>query len=371
MLVCEDPKQDAEIKKEDENMTQYVYAGSAPFSGGSDPTQPGGLFRLAVGDKQWRSLSKGLPERAEVRAILIHPTEPQTVYVGTQSGPYRTQDGGDHWERLNFPDKDLVVWSLAFHPKNPRTIYLGTAPTAVYRSDDGGDNWKRLPIIEPVGMVHMSFPCRIIRLAVDPTNPNEIYAGLEVGGVIRSLDGGETWGDCTKELIKFTEKEYLQSQLVSDTNREGMMDSHALSVSAARPGAVFLATRMGLFCSPDKGETWQDVQIWKQSPLAYARDIRVAPDNPNTLYMALSDAALGRTGSVYRSQDVGQTWQRFDHGLTIRSTMMTVAPSQQNPQVFYSATRKGQVFGTLDGGSTWAECALPEARQDVYALACA
>jgi photosystem II stability/assembly factor-like uncharacterized protein len=85
----------------------------------------------------------------------------------------------------------------------------------------------------------------------------------------------------------------------------------------------------------------------------------------------LSDAAIGRTGSVYRSQDVGQTWQRFDHGLTIHSTMMTVAPSAQNSNVLYSATRKGQVFGTLDGGASWAEYALPAARQDVYALACA
>ncbi|HXG20812.1 MAG TPA: hypothetical protein VNN62_17275, partial [Methylomirabilota bacterium] len=136
------------------------------------------------------------------------------------------------------------------------------------------------------------------------------------------------------------------------------------------PGTVFLATRMGLFCSEDKGMHWKEMEIWRQSPLAYARDIQVAPDNPNTLYAALSDAALGRAGSVYRSQDLGQTWKRFDHGLQVRTTMMTVAPSPRNPKAVFSATRKGQVFGTLDGGATWAECRLPEARQDVYALAC-
>jgi photosystem II stability/assembly factor-like uncharacterized protein len=352
-------------------MTQYLYAGAAPFSGGSDPTQPGGLFRLAVGDNTWGSLSSGLPDRVEVRSIAIRPDNPQIVYVGTQQGPYRSQDGGDHWEQLNFPDKDLVVWSLIFHPQNPRIMYLGTAPTAIFRSDNGGDSWKRLPIIDPAGIVKMGFPCRIIRLAIDPNNPDELYAGLEVGGVIRSLNGGETWDDCTKELIKFTKQEHLQSQLISDTNREGMMDSHALTVSAARPGTVFLATRMGLFCSPDRGETWQEMEIWRQSPLAYARDIQVAPHEPNTLYAALSDAALGRNGSLYRSQDLGQTWRRFDHGMTVRSTMMTVAPSPRDAKVVFGATRKGQVFGTLDGGATWAECRLPEARQDVYALACA
>ncbi|MBI3800515.1 MAG: hypothetical protein HY268_26505 [Deltaproteobacteria bacterium] len=351
-------------------MTQYVYAGAAPFSGGSDTTQPGGLFRLAVGSNEWQPLRQGFPDQSEVRAIAIHPHNPQIVYAGAQDGPYRSQDGGNHWERLNFPEKDLVVWSILFHPKNPQIMYLGTAPTAIYRSDNGGESWKRLPIIDPVGLVRMGFPCRIIRLAIDPTNPDELYAGLEVGGVIRSLDGGETWNDCTKELIKFTQQEHLQSQLISDTNREGVMDSHALVVSAARPGTVFLATRMGLFCSTDRGESWKEMGIWQQSPLAYARDIQVAPDNPNTLYAALSDAAMGRNGSIYRSQDLGQTWKRFDHGLTVRSTMMTVSPSPRDPQTVFGATRKGQVFGTQDGGTTWAECSLPAARQDVYALAC-
>jgi photosystem II stability/assembly factor-like uncharacterized protein len=351
-------------------MTQYVYAGAAPFSGGSDPTQPGGLFRLAVGDTQWQSLTKGLPDRVEVRTIAIHPTNPQIVYAGAQDGPYRTTNGGDTWERLNFPDRDLVVWSIIFHPTNPQTLYLGTAPTAIFRSDNGGESWKKLKITAPAGMVEMGFPCRIIRLAADPSQPEEIYAGLEVGGVIRSLNGGETWEDCTKELLKFVEKDHLKSQLISNTKAEGMMDSHALSVSAAKPGTVFLATRMGIFSSPDKGQTWQELEIWKQSPFAYARDIQVAPQDPNTLYAALSDAALGRAGAVYRSQDLGKTWRRFDHGVTVRTTMMTVAPSPQNSKVVFSATRKGQVFGTVDGGGSWSEFPLPEARQDVYALAC-
>src|SRR5207237_94822 len=84
------------------------------------------------------------------------------------------------------------------------------------------------------------------------------------------------------------------------------------------PGTVFLATRMGLFCSPDRGKSWQEMEIWRFSPLAYARDIQVAPHDPNTLYAALSSAALGKNGSLYRSQDLGQTWRRFDHGVTVK-----------------------------------------------------
>lgn len=351
-------------------MTQYVYAGTAPFALAGNTEQPGGLFRQVVGEREWRALSGGLPDQTEVRAIAIHPDNPQIVYAGTQYGPYRSTDSGEHWERLDFPDHGMVVWSLLFHPQNPQILYLGTAPTAIYRSDNGGESWKRLAIIEPAGMVRMGFPCRVIRLAADPSNPAELYAGLEVGGVIRSLDGGETWSDCTRELLKLVEQEHLKSQIVSDTDTEGMMDSHALDVSAARPGTVFLATRMGLFCSPDWGETWHEMEIWRFSPLAYARDIQVAPYDPHTLYAALSPAALSKAGSLYRSQDLGHTWQRFDHGVTVRSTMMTVALSRQDPQVVYCATRKGQVFGTPDGGASWNEFSLPEGRQDVYAIAC-
>jgi photosystem II stability/assembly factor-like uncharacterized protein len=352
-------------------MMHYVYAGAAPWSGASPTDQPGGLFRQVIGSHEWQHLNNGLPEKAEIRAIAIHPQNSQIVYIGTQDGPYRSSDSGDHWERLNLPDSRMVIWSILFHPRNPQTLYLGAAPPAIYRSDNGGDSWRRLPIIEPAGMVKMGFPCRVIRMTVDPSNPNELYAGLEVGGVIRSLDGGETWNDCTKELLKFTEQDHLKSQLASDTQTEGMMDSHALSVSAARPGTVFLATRMGLFCSPDRGETWQEMEIWRHSPLSYARDIQVAPHDPTMLYAALSPAAMSNAGSLYRSQDLGQNWQRFDHDVTVKSTMMTVALSPRDAKVVYCATRKGQVLGTQDGGKTWAEYPLPAAKQDVYALACA
>ena len=63
-----------------------------------------------------------------MRAIAIHPQNPQVIYIGTQHGPYRSTDGGDHWEKLGFPDLGMVVWSILFDPKNPQTMYLGTAP---------------------------------------------------------------------------------------------------------------------------------------------------------------------------------------------------------------------------------------------------
>src|SRR2546421_8564420 len=82
----------------------------------------GGLFRQTVGDSRWESLAKGLPSPASVQAITFHPTKGDTIYVGTQDGPYRSQDGGASWERGDFP-RDLQVWSIAFHPKDARTVF--------------------------------------------------------------------------------------------------------------------------------------------------------------------------------------------------------------------------------------------------------
>jgi len=141
-------------------------------------------------------------------------------------------------------------------------------------------------------------------------------------------------------------------------------------VSAARPGAVFLAVRMGLFESADRGSTWRSMDIGRFSPLTYSRDILVSPSDPRHLYACLSPAARSKDGSLYRSEDLGQTWSRFDHGVKAGSTMMAVALHRRDPHQVYCVSRSGQVFGTQDGGRTWAEHRLPDGVQDVYAVAC-
>jgi len=343
-----------------------VFVGAGQFTAGSRS----GIFRR-VGEGPWEALDKGLPTDVQVMAITVHPQDHGVVYIGTQDGPYRSTDGGDHWQRLPLPDAGLQVWSILVHPGDPRRLYAGTSPVGVLRSDDGGDSWRRLPNAVQPERVKMPFACRVMRMAVDPARPETLWAALEVGGVMRSDDGGETWSDCSADLVKLAELPHLKSRIVSDTDIEGMLDVHALGVSAARPGAVFLALRMGLFQSADGGRSWQDMQVGRFSPLTYGRDIRVSPHDPRTLFACLSPAARSEDGSLYRSRDLGETWSRFDHGVKAESTMMGLALHPRDPDRAYCVSRTGQVFGTEDGGRAWREHRLPEGVKDVYAIACA
>jgi hypothetical protein len=122
-----------------------------------------------------------------------------------------------------------------------------------------------------------------MRMAQHPARPNEIYAALEVNGVIRTTDGGETWEDCSAGLIRLADLPHLKSKIVSDTFAEGMLDGHAIAISPAEPDAVILAVRMGLFRTADRGRSWQDMEMKRFSPVTYGRDVRVSPQDPKTL----------------------------------------------------------------------------------------
>ena len=330
----------------------------------------GGLFRTTADDGVWEELENGLPDLVETHALAVHPHEPDVIYAGTQDGPYRSIDGGNRWERPGFPRGAAMVWSLAFHPTRPEVMYCGTAPVNLYRSEDGGDNWEKLPAAQSPEHCRMGFPTRTIAIAVDPSRPDDLYAALEVSGVMRSADGGESWTDLSQSLIDLSGRPHLKSRIGSDQDSEGMLDSHALVVSAAQPASPILAVRMGLFQSRDRGESWRDMEVGRHSPLTYCRDVVVSPHDPRVLYACLSPAARSNDGMLYRSADLGETWRRFDHGVKAEGTMMAAAVHRSDPGKVYCISRCGQVFGTEDAGKSWREYRLPEDVGDAYKVVC-
>lgn len=344
----------------------YVFAGVTRWKLGTQ----NGLFRMTIGEDRWHRMTGGLPEEAFVMCITVHPVERATIFIGTQDGPYRSSDHGATWQKLAFPEGGVQVWSMTVHPARPDTVFAGASPLAVYRSDDRGETWRRMPGSSLANRLQMgSFVNRVMRIAVDPVRPDDIYAVMEVNGVMRSRDGGENWQDCNQDVLRLARLPHLRSRILTDFDEEGMLDMHTLCTTPAAPGSVIIACRLGLFRSDDGAETWRDLEVGRHSPLTYARDVRVSPHDPRLLYATLSQSSNGDTGSLWRSADLGITWTRFDHSVIAESTVMAVALDPRNPNVVHCAARGGQIFGTRDGGVTWNEYPLPEGSLGTYALA--
>lgn len=351
-----------------------VFAGASRFAFDAPSEHRGGLFRLAADGDGWERLEKGLPVDAQIRAVAIDPRDPMVLWCGADEGPFRSTDGGDSWEPVELPGPYRTVWTLAFDPNDTSVLYVGTGPAAVYRgrTDGGGPvRWELLEAARIRERLDMGFPTRLISLAVAPGNSADVWAGVEVGGMMHSTDGGATFEDRTDGLEALAADERYRSRLFSDTDAEGMLDIHRVTLSAAAPGSAFIGLRMGVFRTDDGGATWRDLEVGKVSPLSYCRDVRVSPHDPHVLYAALSDESLGSLGSLWRSDDLGGSWRRFDRlEAEPVSTMMQVAPSPSNPDEVWCATRRGDVWGTVDGGVTWHAHPLPEGGRDIYTLVC-
>lgn len=343
-----------------------LFAGVAGYVGRPDDVGDVGVFRRTAGSTEWQHVLAEI----ETFCVFVHPQDPGVVLAGTEDGIWRSGDNGKTFKRAGFPDANQQVWSFLVDNRDQNRIFAGASPVGFYRSDDCGENWRKLPDPGIPEHCKAAFRARAMRMVQHPARPDEIYAALEVSGVIRSDDGGESWTDCSADLIKLSEQPHLKSKIISDTFAEGMLDSHAITISPADPEHVLLAVRMGLFRSADEGKTWQDMEIGRFSPTTYGRDIKASPQEPGTLYAALSVAAASHDGGVYRSQDAGKTWSRFDK-VQVHGTIMSVALHPRDAQQVYIGARyEGEIFGTVDGGQTWVELRLPGSVKDIYSLAC-
>ncbi len=246
------------------------------------------------------------------------------------------------------------VWSLAIHPDNPNVILAGYEPCSISRSEDGGDTWKMMDtsqVVYPHITTYMP-PTgkRVIGMAFDPSNTKDIYAAVEVGGLLASRDGGESW-------VSVIDGPYIKNNT---------LDLHQVQVSAAAPGTVHIATQTAMFRSRDKGARWEHVQVEEMFPGgSYCRDLLVAPDDPKTIYLAAgagggaSPAGTVQEGALFRSRDVGETWDRLDLGETVPGRMMAIAIDAAAPDHIYCAAYSGEVYSSSDGGSNWSKSVLP------------
>ena len=186
------------------------------------------------------------------------------MFAGTNDGVCRSTDRGATFKRTDFPDKGSRSgrsWSTAAIPS---ACFAGGSPVDVYRSDDGGESWKQLP---DAGDRHAlprgrSPPASCASRSI-PSKPDEIYAALEVNGVMRSTDGGETWSDCSDGPDHALRASRISRARSSATpTAEGMLDGHAICHQRGRSRLRrSWRVRMGLFRSRDDGKSWQDMEV--------------------------------------------------------------------------------------------------------------
>ena len=173
---------------------------------------------------------------------------------------------------------------------------------------------------------------------------DSVYAALEVAGVIRSSDGGDSWEEITGSLAP----------------SEDTLDLHGIQCAAASPHTVYITTRQGPFIGPDRGREWIPVEFGNFSPITYTRDLKTAPHDPSLMYVSIGAAARSAQGALYRSRDLFRTFERVDHGIEATSTMMAVGVDPRSPNNIFCIARDGQVFGTVDDGANWTTYKLPD-----------
>jgi photosystem II stability/assembly factor-like uncharacterized protein len=218
------------------------------------------------------------------RCVAVDPHDPDRVYVGTfDHGQFASDDGGDTWRTPERGPEEQRVLSLATSRAHMESgtavVYAGTEPSNLYRSEDGGRSWQRLPALRHLpSEPRWSFPPRpwthhVSTIALHPTDPDQLLVGIELGGVMRSRDGGDTW---------------------IDHNPQAHSDAHQLTTHPLAPDRVYEAAGQGIASSEDRGETWRRLEQGLDRHYAWA--VAVDSEDPDLWYVSVSRSPFAAHG---------------------------------------------------------------------------
>lgn len=235
-------------------------------------TESGRLYHSANGGEQWRDVN-GWSGLGLITAIALSPDYAQdsTLFVATQDGPFRSQDGGASWESAVFGLIDMEVLCIAIDPHfaQTETLWIGTANGGLYKSRNGGRSWRDagdgLPD-EAVLSLH----------AVAREEGVVLFAGTEMEGIFSSTDGGASWRQAIDEFDVNALAVRADGLVLAGTDA-GIIISHdwgvnwqassngtfvALGLAFDSSGRAFAATwQMAVAVSDDGGETWNPTEM--------------------------------------------------------------------------------------------------------------
>lgn len=299
-------------------------------------------------------------EESQPQCLAVDSLHPQQVYCGTfDQGLWCSSDAGTTWIRAGAGIVSEKVMAVAVssleRANNSGVVYAGTEPTALYRSEDQGRSWQDLAALRELPSASTwSFPPRpwtshIRWIAPDPLVVGRVFAAVEAGALLRSLDGGQTW---------------------EDRKPGGPFDTHTLALPRLAPnrlysaaGDGFMQAGTGFVQSNDGGETWfrpDDGLMYH-----YLWSVAVDPAHPETLVISASagpqQAHNPRTAesTLYRRSGDGP-WQEVRDGFSsARGSLASVLTSNEaEPGVFYAANNLG-IFRSIDAGLNWEALPIP------------
>jgi hypothetical protein len=277
------------------------------------------------------------------QCVAADPQDPDTVYAGLREGGVRrTRDAGRSWVDCALPEPG--VYSLAVSAADG-AVYAGTEPSRLFRSDDGGGSWRALDaLLELPSRPTWSFPPRpwtshVRWIAPSPHDAELLLVGIELGGLMRSSDGGATWQD----------------------HRPGAQpDVHSLAWHPRAAGRAYEAGGGGAAFSTDAGETWQPSDDGRDRH--YTWSVAVDPDDPDCWYVSASTGPFAAHGGhdpqarIYRRRD-SEPWRPLTGGLPEPLPSMPYALLTTNGRLF-AGLADGQLWESRDRGESWAALRL-------------
>ena len=354
------------------------------------PTNPDNVFVLDVqimettdADASWVHTNG---THVDHHAMAFHPSNPDIILEGNDGGVALSRDGGTTWERLA-PLPVTQLYEISFDPNNPERLYAGSQDNHPIRTrsgfpDDwhdileGGDGmevvadprdpnsawamiqlgrlfrvdglWAPPGVAQPYAHPAVGIPDEDPKnwntpFVIDPWDPDVFYYGTN--RVYRTLDrvrNGAPWEPISPDLTK-----QLGYERIGTLTR--------IALAPSNPDVIYAGTDDGnVWVSPDFGDTWQD--ITGNLPFRAVTRIGVHPTDPATVYVTFSGLFWRDPEShVYRSRDMGQTWEDVSGSGTGALPDIPVnafAIDPDHPEHLFVGTDVG-MFMSLDEGQSW------------------
>ena len=293
----------------------------------------GGLFISWDGGLTWSNQAEMRGQA--VLSLTESPTEPKVLVAGTQTGVFRSTDGGQRWKRISPEDSTEIhnVQSVAIDPRDSSIVYAGTWHLP-WKTTDGGDHWENIKD----GIIVDS---DVFSIIVDPSVPDTVFASA-CSGIYKSLNAG----------LHFDKIQGIPS--TARRTRKLLQDPHHLDT-------VFAGTTEGLYRSDDAGKTWERTT----GPEIIVNDVEIDLDDPRRVLIATD------RGGVMASDDGGDTFHPSNAGFSARQVTAIMRDSAQPQRLFAGVVNDkdwGGVFESENGGQSWVQRSEGLEGRDVFSL---